>query len=84
MNTYEHDLENTDIGQDLLEGADAIARELGWIKQDGRPNRRRVYHLMEKGTLPIHKINGIGLVARKSALKAFFDKLDNGSENGAR
>lgn len=65
------------IGDDLLIGATAIARELGWCTSDGTPNRRRVYHLSEQGHLPIHRVKGLGLCARRSALKAYFDHLDS-------
>ena len=65
------------LGDDLLIGATAIARELGWLKPDGTPNRRRVYHLSEQGCLPIHRVKGLGLCTRKSALKAYFDNLDS-------
>lgn len=57
------------LADDLLEGADAIAAYLGWTP-------RRVYHVAEKRGLPIHKVTGIGLVARKSALRATFEQLD--------
>lgn len=57
------------LADDLLEGADAIAAFLGW-----KP--RRVYHVAEKGCLPIHKVVGLGLVARKSTLRAAFEQLD--------
>lgn len=62
------------IGDDLLIGADAIAKELGWFRKDGTPHRRRVYHAAEKG-LPIKRVPGLGLCARKAALRDFFDKL---------
>ncbi len=64
------------LGDDLLVGAEAIAAELNWRKPDGTINRRRVYHLAEQGTLPIHNVKGLGLTARKSALQAYFEKLD--------
>lgn len=62
------DKRNT-LADDLLEGAPAIAAFLGW-----KP--RQVYNACEKGHLPIHKVPGIGITARKSALLAFFDHLD--------
>lgn len=57
------------LAEDLLEGADAIAAFLGWTP-------RRVYHVAEKGGLPIHKLPGIGLIARKSTLRVVFERLD--------
>lgn len=64
-----------DIGEDLLVGASEIASFLNWKNKDGSWNVRRVYHCAENG-LPIHKQPGLGLVARKSALRAHFKKLD--------
>ena len=69
------DAEANSLSGDLLVGADQIARFFGWVK-DGKPNARRVYHLAEKGRLPIHKMEGLGLVARRSSLIAHFEKLD--------
>lgn len=63
---------------DLLVGAEEIARFFGWVK-NGKPNARRVYHLAEKSKLPIHKMDGLGLVARRSSLIAHFEKLDERS-----
>lgn len=65
---------------DLLVGAEEIARFFGWVK-NGKPNARRVYHLAEKGSLPIHKMDGLGLVARRSSLIACFEKLDERPSN---
>ncbi len=65
------------IGDDLLVGAEAIARELKWKTPRGKWNTRRVYHIAETGELPIHRVKGLGLCARRSALRAFFEKLDH-------
>lgn len=65
-----------DIGSDLIIGADSIARALNWYRKDGTPHKRRVYHVAEKKRLPIHHEPGLGLVMRKSALRAYFDRLD--------
>ena len=54
---------------DLLCGAKAIANALGC-----KP--RRVYHLAERGLMPIWNEPGIGLVARKSSLEAYFKKRE--------
>ncbi len=67
---------NAQLGDDLLIGADNIARELNWKNKDGQWNRRRVYHVAEKKILPIHHIKGLGLCARRSTLHEFFYKLD--------
>ncbi len=55
---------------DLLCGAKAIADALG-----RKP--RRVYHLAERGQMPIWNEPGIGLVARKSSLAAYFKKREH-------
>ncbi len=59
----------SNLGDDLLVGADAIAWELGF-------SRRRVYHLADQGDLPIHRVKGLGICARKSALREYFEALD--------
>lgn len=64
------------IGDDLLIGAEAIAKELNWKSPNGRWNRRRVYYLAEQGHFPIHHVKGLGICARKSALREFFKVLD--------
>lgn len=61
---------------DLLVGAEAIAKALNWKTTNGRWNRRRVYHLAGKGELPFHKVPGLGLVCRKTALASYFNALD--------
>ncbi len=66
---------------DLLIGAEAIARFLGWRSKAGGWNVRRVYHCAEKGSLPIHKHDGLGLVARQTALRAHFEFLDRQFQN---
>lgn len=58
-----------DLNQDLLYGAKAIAEVLGC-----KP--RAVYHLAERGRMPIWNEPGIGLVARKSSLIDFFEKRE--------
>ncbi len=59
----------SELAEDLLVGAEAIARFLGC-------SERRVYHCAEIGSLPIHKQEGWGLVASTSALKQHFADLD--------
>jgi hypothetical protein len=52
------------LADDLLEGADKIAEEIfGDAKQ-----RRRIYWLVEKQSLPVFRI-GITLCARRSTLR---------------
>jgi len=63
--------ETSRLGDDLLTGADAIAEELGF-------SRRRIYHLVERNSgIPIHRVKGLGLCARKSSLRAWFERLDD-------
>jgi len=61
---------------DILVGADKIARFFGFVRKNGKPNTRRVYHLAEKGKLPIHKMDGLGFVARRSSLFVHLENLD--------
>lgn len=67
------------LGDDLITGAEQIARELHWKTKDGRWNRRRVYHVASKGETPIYRVKGLGICARKSALRRFFNTLDERS-----
>ena len=57
--------EGGDLSQDLLRGAAAIAAFTGL-------SERSIYHAVAKGSLPIKRIEGLGLMARKSELAAFF------------
>ena len=69
------------LGDDLLVGAEAISSWLNAGSPDGNWNRRRVYHLAEQGNMPIHRVKGLGIVARKSALTAYFDNLDSNTNS---
>lgn len=54
---------NTELAQDLLRGADAIAEFVfGDVNQ-----RRKVYHLAETSRLPVFRLGAL-LCARKSVL----------------
>src|SRR5579883_79581 len=65
------------LADDLLEGAEAIAAELGWP-------RRRVYHVVEiAGGWPIWKENGIIFSAR-SALRAHIENRARDAMNKTR
>lgn len=64
------------LGDDLITGAEQIARELQWKMKDGRWNRRRVYYFASQGEAPIYRVKGLGICARKSALKRYFNTLD--------
>lgn len=57
------------LDSDLLCGAKAIAAALGC-----KP--RRIYHIAERGCMPIWNEPGIGLVARKSSLETYFKKRE--------
>jgi hypothetical protein len=56
--------DSTPLREDVLIGAQAIADELG-------VDLRRLYHMLEKGSLPARKAGGIW-VASRSKLRAFF------------
>jgi hypothetical protein len=62
------------IADDLLVGAPAIARFLGWPQ-------RRVYHVIEAGSRwPIWKDDG-GIMARKSKLLAYIEEREREAAN---
>lgn len=65
------------LSDDLLDSAEAIAIELGWVSGNGKPQVRRVYHLREKGCPVIRKKSGIGIYAFKSELKAWLSGDDS-------
>ena len=56
---------NEGLETDLLYGARAIAAAMGC-----KP--RRIYHIAERGQMPIWNEPGIGLVARRSSLETYF------------
>jgi hypothetical protein len=60
---------------DLLEGAQAIADFLAEL--GGNWSRTRVYHLVERNAgWPIWREPGIGLMARKSGLRAHIERRE--------
>jgi hypothetical protein len=63
---------NNDLRDDLLTGAAAIADFTGW-------KVRKVYHVAERGHLPIKRAGGI-LIARKSELRRALSAERDGSE----
>jgi len=63
---------NDNLGSDLLKGATAIADFLG-------EKPRRVFYLCERGLIPAFKI-GQRWHARKSTLRAHFERLEAGAE----
>ena len=78
--SMEHDVDDDfSLGDDLITGAEQIARELQWKMKDGRWNRRRVYHLAARGEVPIYRVKGLGICDRKSALRRYFNILDERS-----
>lgn len=67
--------QTSDVGEDLLEGADAIAR---FLFGDQR-KRKRVYHLAEETRgperLPSFKMGGV-LCARKSTIRVWIEQQE--------
>ncbi len=70
------------LGDDLLDGAEAIARELGWTNGKGKWHTRRVYHLREKGCPAIRRREGVGVYAFRSELLDWL-KGSDGRRSGA-
>jgi hypothetical protein len=54
---------SAELGDEYLEGVDAIAKYLGW-------NARKVRYARESGALPIRVKSGVGLYAFKSEILA--------------
>ncbi len=69
-------VDETDLGSDLIIGATKIAKALNWKAKNGGWDTRRVYHVCETGSLPMHHVKGLGICARKSSLETFFAQLD--------
>ena len=67
------------LSDDLLDSAEAIAKELGWLNGKGKPHVRRVYHLRERGCPVIRKKTGLGVYAFKSELQAWLRSGDGSS-----
>jgi hypothetical protein len=75
LRTAAIDKEPERLGDDLLYGAKAIQEELKLRSV------RQVYHMREKGAAPIFEMAGIGLVARKSTLRAWIRRLEDAVAN---
>ena len=63
------------IGDDLICGASAIAEELG-------EPIRRIYYLLQHRKIPSFHLGG-RWYARRSALREFFERLENDCHNGS-
>ncbi len=61
-------MQENDLADDLLEGADEIAAFMGW-------NRRRVFYAAERKLIPIFRV-GNRLSARKSSLRKRIEDLE--------
>ncbi len=68
-------MQENDLADDLLEGADAIATFMGW-------NRRRVYYAAERKLIPIFRM-GDHLSARKSTLLRYVADLEQAQRDSA-
>ncbi len=64
---------STSLADDLLVGADAIAKFTGW-------STRRIFYLNERGELPAFKVGG-RLHARKSTLLNWVRSMEKSAEN---
>lgn len=73
------------LRDDLIYGPEAIAKELGLDKAMPIGKAiRRVYKMRERGKAPIFYLDGVGLVARKSALAAYLLQRELDAEVGQR
>ncbi len=61
-------MQENDLADDLLEGADAIGVFMGW-------NRRRVFYTAERKLIPIFRL-GNRLSARKSTLRRHIEDME--------
>jgi excisionase family DNA binding protein len=69
---------NDALADDLLDGVTAIAAFTGFTE-------RKIYHLAEKGQLPLFKLGERKWCARKSTLRAHIERLeviDRASQKG--
>jgi hypothetical protein len=64
-------MKDTDLGDDLISGAEAIAIFI-W---GHRKFKRRVYYFADRGELPIFRV-GARFHARRSTLRAFIAKRE--------
>jgi hypothetical protein len=65
------------LGEDLILGGKALAQFL--FKDDSEKKRRKVYHMNERGLLPLFKV-GPELAGRKSTL---LRHIERGEREGA-
>ena len=61
------------LGDDLIFGGSALARFL--FKSASKKKRRKVYHMHERGLLPLFKV-GPELAGRKSTLLNHFERVE--------
>jgi len=68
---------SSELADDILEGAEAIAEFLFGSNADERSrNRRKVYYLSECSKLPLFRLGSV-LCARKSVLLSFIAGQEN-------
>jgi hypothetical protein len=67
------------LSDDLLRGADAIAE----FMFGDRKRRRQVYHLVQRGELPVFRL-GATLCARRSTLVAWIEAQEGQTHGFAR
>lgn len=82
METSFPDPSRHNLPDDMLEGAQAIADFL-FGSADKARNRRRVYHIVETGRLPVFRLGSV-LCARKSVLLEFIAEQEAKVLNATR
>lgn len=61
---------------DMLHGIDEIAKALGLDRLGQDRARRAIYEMRRRGRVPIFHLDGVGLVARRSALRAYIERQE--------
>lgn len=68
------------LADDMLYGAEAIRDYLG-IQPRDRRGLKKVYYLRERRGWPIFYLDGVGIAARKSSLRAFVARQERDRES---
>lgn len=65
-----------DLAADMLHGIDEIAKALGLDRLGPERARRAIYEMRRRGRVPIFHLDGVGLAARRSALRAYIQRQE--------